>query len=61
MQYLLGLRISQRYIIDQKDFISEIYDLHEIIVCSSDQNRTLESAVSSIQGFYPVFLHNGEK
>ena len=61
MQYLLGLRNRQRYIIAQKDFISEVYDPHEITVYSSDQNRTLQSAVSHIQGFYPVFLHNGEK
>ena len=61
MQYLLGLRNRQRYIIDKKDFISEVYDPHEISVYSSDINRTLQSAVSHIQGFYPVFLHNGEK
>ena len=61
MEYLLGLRNRQRYIIDQENFISEVYDPHEIAVYSSDQNRTLQSAVSHIQGFYPVFLHNGEK
>ena len=61
MQYLLGLRNRQRYIIDQQNFISEVYDPHEIRVYSSDQNRTLQSAVSHIQGFYQVFLHNGEK
>ena len=61
MEYLLGLRNRQRYIIDQEDFISEVFDPHEIRVYSSDQNRTLQSAVSHIQGFYPVFLHNGEK
>ena len=61
MQYLLGLRNRQRYIIEQENFISEVYDPHEIAVYSSDQNRTLQSAVSHIQGFYPVFLHNGEK
>ena len=61
MEYLLGLRNRQRYIIEQKNFISEIYDPHEITVYSSDQNRTLQSAISHIQGFYPIFLHNGEK
>ena len=61
MQYLLGLRNRKRYIIDQKNFISEIYDPHEITVYSSDLNRTLQSAISHIQGFYPIFLHNGEK
>ena len=49
MEYLLGLRNRQRYIIDQENFISEVYDPHEIAVYSSDQNRTLQSAVSHIQ------------
>ena len=61
MQYLLGLRNRQRYIIDQENFVSEVFDPHEITVYSTDLNRTLQSAVSHIQGFYPVFLHNGEK
>ena len=60
MEYLLGLRNRQRYIIEE-NLISEVFDPHEIRVFSSDQNRTLQSAVSHIQGFYPVFLHNGEK
>ena len=62
MEYVLGLRNRQRYIIDQENFISEIYNPYEITVYSYDQNRrTLQRAVSHIQGFYPVFLHNGEK
>ena len=50
--YLLGLRNRKRYIKDQT-FLSEKFDPHEILVYSSNFNRTMMSASSHLQGFYP--------
>ena len=60
MQYLLGLRNRQRYITRNK-FISDIYDPHELIVFSSNVNRTLQSVSSQLQGFYPASSGRGDK
>ena len=52
MHYLLGFRNRKRYI-EEKQFLSEKYDPHEILIYSSYYNRTLVSAASQLQGFYP--------
>ena len=52
MLYALGLRNREIYI-NQKHFLSEKYDPHEILVYSTDYDRTLESAASQLQGLYP--------
>ena len=53
MHYLLGLRNRQRYIKEYK-LLSEEFDPHELVVYSSDINRTLLSVTSHIQGLYPI-------
>lgn len=60
MQYLLGLRNRDRYITGKYKFISEVYDPHELIVYSSNVNRTLESISAQIQGFYPFATGKNE-
>lgn len=57
MHYLLGLRNRQRYIIENK-LLSEKFDPHELVVYSSDLNRTLLSVTSQIQGLYPINSNN---
>jgi len=60
MEYILGLINRNRYITKYK-LISEKYNPHELIVYSSDINRTLESMTSQIQGFYPMSPDIGDK
>ena len=60
MQYLLGLRNRQRYITGNK-FISERFDPHELLVFSSNVNRTLQSVAAQIQGFYPYTYEKYDK
>ena len=52
MQYLMGLRNRKRYIEDYK-LLSPTFDPHEILVYSTNYNRTLMSAYSQLQGLYP--------
>ena len=59
MLYLLGLRNRIRYIKDQQ-FLSEKFDPHEILIYSSDSNRTLVSCSSQLQGLYPQKDLQGE-
>ena len=58
MHYALGLRNREKYI-NQKHFLSEKYDPHEILVYSTKYNRTLLSAASQLQGLYP--FNTGEE
>ena len=60
MHYLLGFRNRIRYIKNQT-FLSEKYDPHEILIYSSDSNRTLVSCSSHLQGLYPQRDLNGKK
>ena len=53
MHYLLGLRNRIKYIKERK-FLNETYDPHEILIYSSDYNRTIISAASQLQGMYPI-------
>ena len=59
MEYVLGLYNRKKYIIDAKDFLSKSYDPHELIVFSSDMNRTLLSMTSQLQGMYPASNEEG--
>jgi hypothetical protein len=54
MEYLLGLRNRERYIKRNDSFLSEKFEPHEIVVFSSDINRTLSSMQSQLQGLYPI-------
>ena len=46
--YLLGIATRKKY----KNFLSEKYNPNEIIIISSDVNRTIASAMSNLQGIY---------
>ena len=59
MLYLLGLRNRIKYIKNQQ-FLSEKFDAHEILIYSSDYNRTLVSCSSQLQGLYPQKDLKGE-
>jgi preprotein translocase subunit SecG len=54
MEYILGLRNRQRYITGKYKFLSNHFDPHEILVCSTNVNRTLLSMTSQLQGLYPL-------
>ena len=47
MHYLLGISTKEKY----KDFINE-YNPNEILIRSTDVNRTILSAFATLQGFY---------
>ena len=59
MHYLLGLRNRIRYI-EKEKFLSEKFDPHEILIYSSNLNRTMLSAASQLQGLYPQSSKKGE-
>lgn len=59
MEYILGLRNRQRYITGKYQFLSEKFDPHEILVYSTDVNRTLLSITSQLQGLYPMYSKSG--
>ena len=45
MHFLLGIRNRQRYI-EEKKFLSEKYDPHELLIYSTYKNRTIDSATA---------------
>ena len=51
MHYLLGVYNRKRYI---PTLLNEKYDPHDIYIISSDYNRTIQSALSQLQGLYPA-------
>ena len=53
MHYLLGLRNRKKYITGNEKFLSEKFDPHEILIFSSNHNRTMVSCSSQLQGLYP--------
>ena len=59
MHYLLGLRNRIKYI-KNETFLSEKFDPHEILIFSSNLNRTIISASSHLQGFFPQSSGEGE-
>ena len=48
MHYLLGVSIKEKY----SDFLSKNYNPNEILIRSTDVNRTILSAYSTLQGIY---------
>ena len=52
MHFILGYRNNERYI-QQMNFLSKTYNPHEILLISSNINRTIESAFCHLQGLYP--------
>ena len=60
MEYLLGLRNRQRYIIDKYNFLSERYNPHELLVYCSEFNRTMISMIAQLQGLYPMYAKGGD-
>ena len=55
MEYILGLRNRLRYITKKYKFLSENFDPHELLVYSTDKNRTILSMASQLQGLYPIY------
>ena len=53
MHYLLGLRNRKKYITGNEKFLSEKFDPHEMLIFSSNINRTMVSCSSQLQGLYP--------
>ena len=53
MLYLLGVKVRQRYIINNDDFLSNEYNPQEIFIRSTDTNITIDSIESFLQGLYP--------
>lgn len=60
MEYILGLRNRQRYIIDKYNFLSERYNPHELLVYCSEFNRTMISMIAQLQGLYPMYAKGGD-
>ena len=59
MHYLLGLRNRIKYI-KNETFLNEKFDPHEILIYSSNLNRTIVSVSSQLQGFFPQSSEKGE-
>jgi len=59
MHYLLDLRNRKKYITKEK-FLSESFNPQEILIYSSNINRTMVSVSSQLQGFYPQDSDTGE-
>jgi hypothetical protein len=59
MHYLLGRRNRIRYI-KNEGFLSPKFNSHEILIYSSNINRTMVSVSSQLQGFYPQNNETGE-
>ncbi len=60
MEYILGLKNRYRYITNTYNFLSEKYDPHELLVFSTDVNRTILSMTSQLLGLYPISSKKGE-
>ena len=58
MEYILGLRNRQRYIV-KNNFLCKQFDPHEILVYSTNVNRTILSISSQLQGLYPLYTQSG--
>ena len=59
MHYLLGRRNRIKYI-KNEGFLSSQFDPHEILIFSSNINRTMVSVASQLQGFYPQDSQTGQ-
>lgn len=58
MEYILGLRNRQRYI-NKYQLLSETFDPHELLVYSTNVNRTILSMQSQLQGLFPMYNQSG--
>lgn len=54
MHYILGLYNRERYITNAK-FLDDKFNEHDILVMSTNFNRTINSALSQLYGLYPLF------
>ena len=54
MHYVLGLYNRERYITNAK-FLDDKFNEHNILVMSTNFNRTINSALSQLYGLYPKF------
>ena len=61
MEYILGLYNRRRYITGENPFLSKKFDPHEILVFSTNVNRTLLSVTSQLQGLYLASPEIGDK
>ena len=52
MHYLIGVHNRKKYI-NNSQLLSDIYNPNEILVKSTNVNRTIMSIYSQLQGFYP--------
>ena len=59
MHYVLGMRNRNRYVKKYK-LVSENFDPHELLIFSTEKNRTILSMVSHLQGLYPIHLYSGD-
>ena len=59
MHYLLGLRNRKKYI-KQEGFLSQKFDPHQMLIFTSDTNRTMISCYAQLQGLYPQRANLGE-
>ena len=59
MHYLLGIRNRIKYV-QNEGFLSEKFDPHEILIFSSNINRTMVSVSSQLQGLFPQYAQQGE-
>lgn len=60
MHYLLGLRNRIKYV-NEKQFLPEKYSFSELKIYCSDNERTVRSLLSHLQGLYPQSEKLGEK
>ena len=60
MHYLLGLKNRKKYI-EEDGLISEKFDPHQILIFTSDKNRTMLSCYSQLQGLFPQRENLGEE
>ena len=51
MHYILGLSNQYKYM-EEKNFLSKKFDPHEVLIMSTDFNRTINSALAQLQGMY---------
>ena len=59
MEYVLGLRNRQRYIVEKHQLLSPRFDPHEIQVFSTDSNTTILGVYCQLQGLYPMYNQSG--
>ena len=61
MEYILGLYNRRRYITGENPLLSKRFEPHELLVFSTNVNKTLESVTSQLQGLFPASQEIGDK